>query len=107
MRATLSEGTTVSSAWSASTDWETVCRRNAGRRRYNALRRLLRDRRRRQVLDLLLEDGLLTHGAKARVARALGVHKSTITRDVAAILHTHATCPTCESVVPLGRFERE
>jgi hypothetical protein len=43
----------VSNNWGGPTDWDTVCRRNAGRRHYNAVRQFLRLRRRRQLAALL------------------------------------------------------
>jgi hypothetical protein len=76
--------------WSRLTDWETVCRRNAGRRHYNATRTVRRALRRREVARLLLKYGGLygpaSHGLQARIARQLGVNRSTICRDVWAIL---------------------
>jgi hypothetical protein len=98
------EAIEVSNDWSAPTDWETVCRRNAGRRHYNNFRRLRRTWRRMRVAELLCKYGLLTHGARARIARELGVHKSVVTRDVQALLHTHAPCPCCGSVVRKERL---
>jgi hypothetical protein len=71
--------------WTYSTDWETVCRRAAGRRRYHAQRRLHRDVRRQQVCRLLGRYGLGV-GVQSRIAGELGCHRSTVCRDVAALL---------------------
>ena len=83
--------------WSRLTDWETVCRRNAGRRRYNTTRTVRRALRRRQVARLLLKYGKqygpLGRGLQARIARELGVNRSTICRDVWAILRGPGTGP--------------
>jgi len=85
----------VSNDWSAPTDWETVCRRNAGRRHYNAVRRFRQAVRRKQVAELLSQAESLAHGTLARIARDLGVSKSTITRDVQFLLSLTRPCPSC------------
>jgi hypothetical protein len=76
----------VNNNWSDLTDWETVCKRNSGRRRYNARRSLLRTLRQDQVLKLLARYGLSRRGVYSRIARELGVHRSVITRDVQFLL---------------------
>jgi hypothetical protein len=75
----------MSDGWEARTDFETVCRRAAGRRAFNAKRRFLRLVRRRKVFDLLEIYGLRTWGACTRIARELGVHRSTVARDYIAL----------------------
>lgn len=95
----------MSNGWSNPTDWETVCKRNRGRRRYNILRKFKQSHRRMQVAELLAKYGLTTHGSYARIARELGVHKSVVTRDVQALLHTQTACPTCGSLVPRDRLK--
>lgn len=75
----------MSIRWTAPTDPETVRRRAAGRRRYNAQRRFKAELRRGRVAHLLAEEGG-RWGAQARVARRLGVHPSTISRDVDVLL---------------------
>lgn len=91
--------------WTAATDWETVCRRNAGRRRYNSVRAFRRDYRRHQVAGLLVKFGEMKHGNQARIARKLGVSQGTISRDVQALTeewHRNRVCPLCGSeVMPL------
>jgi hypothetical protein len=94
----------VSNSWSATTDWETVCKRSAGRRRYNAWRTFKKEYRRKQVAELLAQYGLLDHGVQARMARELGVHKSVISRDVQFLLTQRVECPCCGSLVPRDRL---
>jgi hypothetical protein len=67
--------------WHARTDRQTVCRRQAGRRKYNERRRRFAG----QVCDelvfpLLLEYGFDHWGVCARVGRELGLSRSTICR---------------------------
>jgi hypothetical protein len=97
----------VSNDWAAPTDRETVCRRAAGRRHYNAVRSFRRLERRLRVARLLLKyprwDGLRrVRGVQARIARELGVSPGTICRDV-RFLHdawrrAHL-CPACATLV--------
>src|SRR5687768_223362 len=79
----------MTSAWNQHTSFDAVCRRAGGRRHYNAVRRLKRDQRLNRVVELIGTYGLVKHGARARIARESGVHKSTITRDLQAILAKH------------------
>jgi hypothetical protein len=82
--------------WSAHTDWESVCRRAAGRRAYNAHRSLSALLRRCQVVRLLcVKGGLTKHGTQARLARQLGVSRSTICRDISFLLLVGRPCPHC------------
>src|SRR4051812_48296622 len=74
--------------WSEPTTHEAVCRRASGRRHYNAWRSFRACERRMHVARLLrqyTQEGAPRHGAQARVARELGVHRSTVTRDVQAL----------------------
>src|SRR5689334_18722780 len=89
--------------WGAPTSWEEVCRRKAGRDRYHAVRRVQREVRRIEVLKLLHKWGYVW-GTQARIARELGVSPATVSRDVSAILNTHAPCPVCETVVERDRL---
>ncbi len=88
----------MSKSWGAPTSWDEVCRRNAGRAHYNAVRRAQRELRRRKVLTLLRTYGY-EQGVQARIAVELGVSEATISRDVRALLDTHFECPTCGSLV--------
>jgi hypothetical protein len=88
------------SLWSTPTSWEEVCRRAAGRRHYNGVRRVLALARRREVARLLrVKGGLTTRGTQAAVARELGVSRSTISRDVAYLLRQSRPCPCCGALV--------
>jgi hypothetical protein len=87
--------------WSAPTDWETVCRRAAGRNAYNSRRRLLQEFRRFELVraaDRLRGRSLWARGAQSELAAMLGVSRSTISRDVKALLaevNTGRPCPLC------------
>lgn len=70
-------------SWSAKTDFDVVCKRAAGRRRYNAKRRAEARERYLQVVEAIMPTGGRERGTQAQLARALGVHRSTICRDVA------------------------
>jgi len=89
----------VSNTWSDWTDPETVARRAGGRRHYNAMRRFRATFRRFEVARLLRQ-GL----RQVDIARRLGVHRSTICRDVAALYEMArqwGDCPVCGSEVRL------
>ncbi len=81
--------------WKAPRTWDEVCRRHAARQRWNSLRRFLAEERRRRVLELILELGGLEWGAQSRIAEALGVHRTTISRDLAKIMPLAKACPSC------------
>ncbi len=72
-------------AWGDNTDFATVCRRAGGRRAYNCLRRFRQLRRRRRVEELRYDYGPFARGVVTRIAKELGVSKSTISRDLQAI----------------------
>ncbi|HVS36840.1 MAG TPA: HTH domain-containing protein [Gemmataceae bacterium] len=83
-------------AWSEPTSWDEVCRRAAGRRHYNGVRRCRAIVRRAEVARLLRVPGaLFDRGTQARLARQLSVSRSTICRDVAALMLLGRPCPTC------------
>jgi len=79
----------MSGTWGAPASWEVVCRRSAGRRRYNAERKFLRNVRRAQIVCRLAGTGLLERagprGVQALLARELGVSPATISRDLRAL----------------------
>jgi len=90
----------VRNTWSDRTDPDTVARRAAGRRHYNSVRTFRATLRRREVAALLVR-GL----SQAEIARVLGVHRSTVCRDVAALCEMakrERVCPLCGSVGPRG-----
>ncbi len=77
--------------------WDQVCRRAAGRRHYNAWRRVVAHDRQRRVLDYWRQSKG-RRGWQAEAADTLGVHRSTITRDMhalLALLHREEPCPLC------------
>ena len=86
------------SAWSAPTDWETVCKRARGRANYNARRRLAARLRQREVLVLLARFGW-KYGVQSLIAAHLGVHKSTICRDLATMMPLTKECRTCHQLM--------
>jgi hypothetical protein len=86
--------------WSAPTDWQTVCARAAARRKYNSLRRLRAEERRRQVLELALQLGDLGRGAQTMIAVVLGVHRSTVSKDLKRIMPLARPCPSCGLLQP-------
>jgi DNA invertase Pin-like site-specific DNA recombinase len=55
--------------------------RAGGRRAHNARRQFLAARRRAEVVRLIAVRGL-EYGTQTEIARALGVHRSTICRDL-------------------------
>lgn len=73
----------MSMNWGAPTDFDLVCRRAAGRRRYNAERRAEARERYKQVVEAVMSPNGRKRGSQAQLARALGVSRSTICRDVA------------------------
>jgi hypothetical protein len=93
-------------AWSAPTSWDEVCKRAAGRAKYNAVRRFQAELRRGEVLQLLHAWGW-RHGVQARIARALRVSESTISRDLATILPLYTECTHCGSLMPRVWFAEE
>ncbi len=94
--------------WTAATDFQTVCLRANGRRHYNAMRQFRALMRRSEIVRLAVTKNisLFEHGAQAQLARALGVHRSTVNRDVSAIMgeaRARQLCPLCGS---MAVFER-
>jgi HTH domain len=90
--------------WTTPTDFETVCRRTAGRRHYNAWRHFLALDRRKQVCELLFQKskGLFTRGVQTEIAQVLHVHRSTIHRDIKALLAAGGPgcpCPLCGTLL--------
>jgi hypothetical protein len=95
--------------WNTPTHWDTVKKRAAGRRHYNAWRGWQRLKRRQEVIKLLEAEPILSRGTYSRIARALGVHRCTITRDIKAMIEDSREyegapdrlfkCPTCRHLV--------
>lgn len=93
----MGRGLVSNTSWSEQVPFDVACRRASGRRHYNSIRQCRRVLRRREVARLIGHYGM-THGAQAQIARALGVHRSTICRDFAAILkrlNEGEPCPLC------------
>jgi hypothetical protein len=69
-------------------DQERLFHRAGGRRHYNSMRQLQAVLRRAALLRYLRRGGVCTGqwGWQSRAARALGVHRSTISKDWAAVL---------------------
>jgi hypothetical protein len=83
--------------WRQPTSWAEVKRRAVGRSQYNAVRRFRAQLRRREVLQLLHRWGW-GPGVQSPIARHLGVHKSTICRDLRVIMPLMDECPTCHQL---------
>jgi hypothetical protein len=92
--------------WNHPRSWEEVCRRHAARRRWNAVRRVVAEDRRRQVLELVLALGGLQRGTQSRIAAALGVHRSTICKDLRRLLPLATSCPTCGALPPRDWWDK-
>lgn len=101
-------------AWAARTSDAEAHRRAAGRRRYNAVRTLVADLRRGEIVRAMIEEHLdvFAWGAQSQLAEQFGVSRSTICRDLQGILPLAVPCPTCRATVgpdrawwahPLGR----
>ncbi len=94
-------------SWSAFTASSEVNRRAAGRRKYNAVRRLNADLRRVQVQKLILEYGFV-HGSRARIAaRARGAPVDHH-RDVGRLsgVGGEKVCPECERPMSDKRWDQ-
>lgn len=72
--------------WSEHRPADEVHRRAGGRRAYNRLRQIRAAERRLRIAHRLIHAGGLHHGLQANIARDLGVHRSTVCRDIAAIM---------------------
>jgi hypothetical protein len=77
--------------------WERICRRAGGRRHYNSVRQYCALQRRAEVARLWCASPDARRW-QARAAQELGVHPSTISRDVQALLdelNRTRRCPLC------------
>jgi hypothetical protein len=89
--------------WGQPTDPESAARRAGGRRRYNAVRQLIAAERRALVARLALDvviaaNGRSTWGMQTVIAEHLGVHRSTICRDLQhsrELARLFRPCPEC------------
>lgn len=89
--------------WAAPVSTDEAARRAAGRRRYNSVRQLQAQLRRIDVECLLYQFGW-QHGTQARIAEALGVSESTVSRDLKAVFPGAIRCPACACTHPLERW---
>jgi hypothetical protein len=80
--------------WTQPVSQEEAYKRVRGRTRWNACRRRLARARQRQVLHLWLRWGGKP-GTASLIAAHLGVHRSTIARDLRALGLRSQRCPTC------------
>jgi DNA invertase Pin-like site-specific DNA recombinase len=76
----------TSGSWSTWTTSQEAYRRASGRRRYNAERQAAAAARQIKVLVLLDQYGR-RKGVYAKIARELGVHRSTVLRDAKHPFH--------------------
>lgn len=89
----------VSNTWSSPTTRAEVIARANGRRAYNSRRQRMAVLRRAEMLRLFNQYGT-GYGVRARIARELGVARSTITRDFREAVWLHQQpCPTCGTVL--------
>ena len=72
--------------WTKVVSHDEAARRAAGRRRINAQRHREAERRRDLVVRLVMVYGL-EHGVRQKIADQLGVHRSTISRDIQASIY--------------------
>jgi hypothetical protein len=89
-------------AWSESTSDEEMQRRAGGRRLYNGVRQCRAALRRRELMTIVVRSRLklLEHGTQARLARQLGVSRSTVCRDMKRIFaeaRARGRCPFCQT----------
>lgn len=75
----------MSTTWSDSTTNHEAFSRASGRRQYNAQRQHIAAMRQAEVFRRAMAYGYVP-GTKARIARELGVHRSTVTRDFRAAI---------------------
>jgi hypothetical protein len=64
--------------------WDEICRRASGRRQYNSVRQFRANYRLTRVTALLRKIGM-GRGCQSRIAEMLGVHRSTVSRDLARV----------------------
>jgi hypothetical protein len=91
--------------WSGRTSWDTVCRRASGRRYWHSVMRCRREVRRHKVAALVSRyGGFDQRGVASAIARELGVHRSTISRDIASLFASQYTsCPHCNGTLLDGK----
>jgi hypothetical protein len=94
------------STWSDPTSTDEAHRRAAGRRLYNGVRHAQAMVRAGEVIRLLNERGM-GRGVQAQIARELGVHRSTVSRDVMrALSRDGQPCRTCGREMSYKAWDR-
>lgn len=110
----------LATSWKKPTSPDEAARRAAGRRRFNAERQALAKKRRDEIKELIGEKGIVLcgigygRGKGAMLANHFGVDRSTVSRDLAALMvewrtaHVCAICRSYESVplATLGKLVR-
>lgn len=89
-------------SWPERVSDRTAARRAGGRRHYNALRKRKAVDRRHKLLFYWARH---PHMSKADLARLLGVHRSTVTRDIQALKAAeswYSECPLCHQTHKTG-----
>lgn len=90
----------------APTSPEAAARRAGGRRRYNRQRQDAAAVRRYLVAQMLPETGW-EYGVQSEIAEALGVHRSTISRDIRWLFGDKTRpCPTCGTRLTPDEWKR-
>src|ERR1700683_1124237 len=93
-------------AWSDPVSTDEAHARAAGRRLYNGVRHAQAMVRAGEVIRLLNERGF-GRGVQAQIARELGVHRSTVSRDVMRALSPDGQpCRTCGREMTYKQWER-
>lgn len=97
-------------SWKTTQSYENVNRRAGGRRKINAERKARAQKRRDEIKELIGDDGILLckvgRGKETMLANHFGVHRSTICRDIAALMdewRKEHVCSICHALytVPL------
>jgi len=92
--------------WSVPVPTDVAIKRAGGRRRWNFQRQGLQFGRRMRLWEEFGQEIIVRkRGVVIRAARLLGVHPSTISRDIAWFLHDRYECPVCQTWVAKQRLE--
>ncbi len=74
--------------------WDEICKRAAGRKHYNSVRRQQATLRRYEIREHLRKDGGY-HGLQKALAAQYKVSRATISKDVKAITQSALRCAAC------------
>jgi len=78
--------------------WEEICRRAGGRRHYSAVRKFRAEYRRAHLIFTTADElglSIFRHGTAAAVARKLGLHRSTVSRDLQRMIREASAQQAC------------